>query len=85
MQDIIAVTCSFCGKHDHGGASDLNDRGWRYLEAHEKEMDMPWWDDGMFETLAAFVLCSSCSQQARKAIQQVQQYMKDNPPPKGGS
>lgn len=85
MQHIIAVTCSFCGKWDESNREELANRGWRFLDVVEREVTQPCFEEAAFETLADFIVCSECSQQARQAVQHVQKYMKDNPPPKGGS
>lgn len=81
MQKVEQLVCSLCGKYEQGSRYDLARRGWKHLEAHEKGVDMPWWDEGTFETVAAFTLCSECSRKARSQLQEFEHYTRTQGPP----
>jgi len=87
----IDIVCSFCGKAERGTHSDLANRGWKYVEIHAKDVDQPWWDDGCFDMVAAFTVCSECSEQAKRSFKEtahhigvqcrIRESSSDEPPP----
>lgn len=60
----MKVQCKKCATTEAGTPPELVERGWGQIGIFDNGF-LPWWDDGMMETLAIFVLCPRCYKEAR--------------------